>query len=1389
MSLPTNSKADRRFIFRLNRHSQFGRIRIQALLVFVFALGLNFGLYQLFLRSSQAVSTGIVISQVYGGAGCGTAGCSTYKNDYIELFNRGASAVSVNGWSVQYAAATGTSSWLVTNLPNVTIQPGQYYLVAEASGPNGVNSLPTPDTTGTIAMSATAGKVSLVNTITALSGACPASASIVDLIGYGSTANCSETAVAPGLSTTTADIRAAAGCTETDNNSTDFTAAAPNPRNTGTPFNPCGGGDAAPAVSSTTPANAATNVATNTDITTTFSEPVNVTGSWFQISCSQSGAHTAAVSGGPTTFTLNPDSDFTLGDVCTVTINHLLVSDQDANDPPDNMTADYVFSFTVGPTLSINDVKQLETNAGTTTFSFNVSLNAPAPGTVTFDIATADGTAQDGNPGGEDNDYVAKSETGRTITAGNSSATFTVTVNGDATVEPDETFFVNVSNVSGAAVGDGQGLGTIANDDGVGSSSVVISQVYGGGGNSGATYKNDFIELYNRGASPVNVTGWSVQYAGATAAFMPQTTPTPPGVATPLTTTLSGTIQPGHYYLIQEAPGAGGTTDLPTADQTGGILMGATAGKVALVNNSTVLSTNCPGFVANGIVDFVGYGPTADCWETAPSSGSPTAVLTNTTAAIRKLNGCQDTDNNGFDFNVDIPIPRNSSNANNCAVAGTLSASGSASPSSMDPGGSTLLTVTVTPATGPPSTGITVTGNLSSIGGSTTQQFYDDGTHGDVTIGDNVFSFFATTPANATTGTKPIPFTASDAQERNAAGTITISIVSPTCGVERWTVKVGTDPDAGLVNLSSTTPVTIATMRGWAAPSPTPPPSRLAPHETTAYIINGTLTDYKEEGDVDYHIVVQDGAGNTVITEIPCPCCGIGSPFQARMGVARTTFDNRLTAQTFFQHPNIPVRITGVGFFDSIHGQTGVAPNGIELHTILDIAFPTTQTASTGNGSNVNVQAGDVNLRFANVSSEGNTTVDPIDPSTAGPALGGYSLVGPAFNITTTATSTGPYNICISVPYITDPAAFSMLKLLHNEGGTLVPITTGIDPVNKTVCGSSLTLSPFVVALGSTPTAADSSVSGHIVDSAGVPISGVGIRLGGTQNRLTVTDAAGNYHFDNVETNGFYTVTPTRANYSFDPPAQSFSALGHHIEATFNAAYTGEQANPLDTTEYFVRQQYLDFLGREPEEAGFTAWVNGINNCARGDTACDRVHVSEMFFRSLEFQQRGYFLYRFYSVAFGRKPDYAEFAADLKRTNGFLTDVQLESAKAAFVNDFMTRPAFAAEYNSLTNAQYVDTLLNTAAVNLSNRQTMIDALNAGTQTRAQVLRQIAESGEVYQHYYNQAFVVMEYFGYLQRDPDALYLNWIVVLDANPADSRHMVEGFVNAAEYRARFAR
>lgn len=186
-----------------------------------------------FTQQVQGVSDTIVLSQVYGGGGNSGA---TLKNDFIELFNRGTTSVDVSGWSVQYASAAGTT-WQVTTLSG-SIQPGRYYLVQEAAGAGGTVDLPTPDAVGSISMSATAAKVALVNNSTALSGSCPSTAGIIDLIGYGS-ASCAEGSPAPSLSNTTAALRASNGCVDSDDNSADFATGAPNPRNSASPFNDC----------------------------------------------------------------------------------------------------------------------------------------------------------------------------------------------------------------------------------------------------------------------------------------------------------------------------------------------------------------------------------------------------------------------------------------------------------------------------------------------------------------------------------------------------------------------------------------------------------------------------------------------------------------------------------------------------------------------------------------------------------------------------------------------------------------------------------------------------------------------------------------------------------------------------------------------------------------------------------------------------------------------------------------------------------------------------------------------------------------------------------------------------------------------------------------------
>ncbi len=280
------------------------------------------------------------ISQVYGGGGNSGA---TYTNDFVELFNAGASTISLSGYSVQYTSATGTGTWLVTNLSG-SIGPGQYFLVQQAQGAGGTTPLPTPDAIGTIAMGGSAGKVALLNTTTALTGSgCPFAASIVDFVGYGTTANCFEgSGPTPALSNTTAALRAGNGCTDTDNNAADFTAVAPAPRNTASPLNVCGGGDVPPTVTDTTPDNGATGVAIDVAMDITFSEPVTVTGT-IAIDCATSGVQNVTPTGGPTTFTL-PHTNFAYAETCTVTVLASQVTDQDGT--PNNMAADYVWSFT-----------------------------------------------------------------------------------------------------------------------------------------------------------------------------------------------------------------------------------------------------------------------------------------------------------------------------------------------------------------------------------------------------------------------------------------------------------------------------------------------------------------------------------------------------------------------------------------------------------------------------------------------------------------------------------------------------------------------------------------------------------------------------------------------------------------------------------------------------------------------------------------------------------------------------------------------------------------------------------------------------------------------------------------------------------------------------------
>jgi hypothetical protein len=163
------------------------------------------------------------------------------------------------------------------------------------------------------------------------------------------------------------------------------------------------------------------------------------------------------------------------------------------------------------------------------------------------------------------------------------------------------------------------------------------------------------------------------------------------------------------------------------------------------------------------------------------------------------------------------------------------------------------------------------------------------------------------------------------------------------CGVERWLVKTGMDPDVRKVSTSHVVPTTIGQLRNLRPPAVLPPRTRIRPVETTVYALDGTLVRYKEETDSDVHIVIADAAGKTMIVEIPdaADCIAGTSPFRGTILQLRTAFDSRFQPnKRAWQRPGLHVHVVGVGFFDFLHGQSGVAPNGIELHPVLAMTWP-----------------------------------------------------------------------------------------------------------------------------------------------------------------------------------------------------------------------------------------------------------------------------------------------------------------------------------------------------------------------------------------------------------------------------------------------------------------
>jgi CSLREA domain-containing protein len=1032
------------------------------------------------------------------------------------------------------------------------------------------------------------------------------------------------------------------------------------------------------------------------------------------------------------------------------------------------------------PTISIDNVTHNEGDAGTTDFVFHITKTNPTELPITVHAKTIN------HPSGQasaPSDFTAIADQTFTFPASSTTdtQTLTVLVNGDTMYEHDELFFVNVFNATNASVIESNGTGTIVNDDPKPTLSITSAVMHPEGNGPGTT---DFtFTITKTGSTEVNATV-QVDTADGTAtapsdytAITNQTVTFLPGETTKQVTVLvkADTRPEGdETFLVNLSNPVDCAITAGQGQGTGTIQNDDPCPTVFTVNNNGDADDVDPGdglcatsggqCTLRAAIEEANALTACGTIDINFSIGSATITLTNGQLTV--------------DHNVNVNGPTLSSiviSGNNASRALWV-----------NPGKTvTISNLTLSGGNGSGSSGGailnnggTITLTNSTVSGNSVSSGYRGG---------GIENSGTLTLTNSTVSGNTAPYAGGGIDNGGAS-----SVALTNSTVTGNTAQYG----GGIAN-GGTVSVRNTIIAGNSA-------SVSGPDISGSFTSQGNNLIGKSDGGSGF---LNGSNGDQVGT--------IASPIDPLLGALMNNGGPTFTHGLLYNSPAVDAGndcvFTVTHCSDANIPQLALDQRGLSRQANGDLIAgahvdigayerQASESRPVPSGSNVHVDLNDVRLAFPTVSGtrRDDGAANTLQPATVNNAVSITVIPVPgdapptsfaAFDVTpTSAFYATPVDVCFYLPSITPKATFDKLKVFHRESGVLTDHGTYVNFASKIACTEVTSFSDFVIGYGAVPSVANGTIDGMITDSSGAPLAGTTINLSGTQAREAITDSSGNYSFEGVETNGFYSVTPSRANYTFNPANRSFSALGVHTEASFTASPNGDHANAIDTTEFFVRQQYLDFLGREPDPPGFNGWVNTIRDCAPGDTSCDRIHVSEAFFRSAEFQERGYFVYRFYASAFGRKPDYGEFTPDLRRVSGFLTNDQLEAAKTAFVNDFMARSAFAAQYNSLSNSAYVDALINTAAVNLSNRPALLDGLNSGTLTRAQVLRQITESGEVYQKYYNQAFVVMEYFGYLRRDPDALYTNWIQVLDANAADSRHMVNGFVNSTEYRNRFA-
>jgi len=434
------------------------------------------------------------------------------------------------------------------------------------------------------------------------------------------------------------------------------------------------------------------------------------------------------------------------------------------------------------------------------------------------------------------------------------------------------------------------------------------------------------------------------------------------------------------------------------------------------------------------------------------------------------------------------------------------------------------------------------------------------------------------------------------------------------CGVERWSVKTGTDADAGMVNLNAPMNTTIANMRAFPTPNPIPANNRVSPAETTLWVINATLTLFKLESDSDYHLVIQDASGNTMITEIPAPSCvGSSSPFLSGITKARSEFDARFTATTSFQTANIPVQITGVGMFDFPHGQTGAAPNQIEFHPVLDVIFnpsttpdfslaasPAALSVTQGNSGATTISTGvgggfnsTISLSVSGLPAGVTTSFSPA--SIAAPGSGSSTLTFSSSstattgtsNVTVTASGGGTSHTTTVALTVNAATAPDFTVVASPPGLTVTHGSTGSTTISTSVSNgfsSAVSLSASGLPTGVTASFSPSPIAAPGSGSSTLTFTVSNTAITGTSNVTVTASGSGVTHTTNVsltipQTN-IFGITPPDNVVIVIEENHSFSSIIGSSSAPFinSLAQQGALFTQSFGVEHPSQPNYLDLF-------------------------------------------------------------------------------------------------------------------------------------------------------------------------------------------------------------------